>query len=98
RQQFETNCAARGEEPTDIVSALIGPERDVEDFWDQVKTNLRAGKVRMLFVADYIPNELRRIVEFLNGQMTPAEVLALELRQFEGEGLKTLVPIVYGQT
>lgn len=52
----------------------------------------------MLFVADQIPNELKRIVEFLNEQMDPAEVLALELRQFEGEGLKTLVPIVYGQT
>jgi hypothetical protein len=52
----------------------------------------------MLFVADQIPNELKRIVEFLNEQMDPAEVLALELRQFEGQGLKTLVPIVYGQT
>jgi hypothetical protein len=31
-----------------------------------------------------IPAELRRIVEFLNKQMNPAEVLALELRQFEG--------------
>jgi len=28
----------------------------------------------MLFVADLIPNELRRIVEFLNEQMDPAEV------------------------
>ena len=52
----------------------------------------------MLFVADRIPPELRRIVEFLNQQMDPAEMLALELRQFAGEGLKTIVPIVYGQT
>lgn len=52
----------------------------------------------MLFVADQIPVELRRIVEFLNEQMDPAEVLALELRQYEGEGLKTLVPMLYGQT
>jgi len=98
RQQFETNCAARGDDPSDAIAGVIGPERDVDSFWDQVKTNLRAGKVRMLFVADQIPNELKRIVEFLNEQMDPAEVLALELRQFEGEGLKTLVPIVYGQT
>jgi len=32
--------------------------------------------IRMLFVADRIPAELRRIVEFLNEQMDPAEVLA----------------------
>lgn len=53
----------------------------------------------MLFVADSIPSELRRVVEFLNEQMDPAEVLALELRQYEGEsGLKSLVPRLYGQT
>jgi hypothetical protein len=51
-----------------------------------------------LFVADRIPPELRRIVEFLNQQMDPAEVLALELRHFAGEGLKTIVPMVYGHT
>lgn len=30
--------------------------------------------------------------------MNPAEVLALKLQQFEGQGLKTIVPVVYGQT
>src|SRR5215469_5895988 len=30
--------------------------------------------------------------------MNPAEVLALELQQFQGQGLKTIVPVVYGQT
>ena len=30
--------------------------------------------------------------------MNPAEVLALELQQFEGQGLKTIVPVVYGRT
>jgi hypothetical protein len=52
----------------------------------------------MLFVADQIPSELRRIVEFLNEQMDPAEVLAIEIRQFIGEGQKILVPRVIGQT
>jgi len=63
-----------------------------------VKTNLKAGRIRLLFVADQIPDELKRIVEFLNAQMDPAEVLALELRRFDGEGLKTIVPVVYGRT
>src|SRR5215470_6528724 len=70
-----------------------------DDFWLRVKTNLQAGRVRMVFVADVIPAELRRIVEFLNGQMDPAEVLAVEIKQFVGQGnLKTLVPRVIGQT
>ncbi len=52
----------------------------------------------MLFVADEIPAELRRVVEFLNEQMDSAEVLAVEIKQYVGEGLKTLVPRVIGKT
>jgi len=59
---------------------------------------LQAGKVRMVFVADKIPVELQRIVEFLNVQMDPAEVLALEVKQYMGQGLKTLVPKIIGLT
>ena len=52
----------------------------------------------MLFIADKIPKELQRIIEFLNEQMTPAEVLGLEIKQFGNETIKTLVPRVIGQT
>jgi hypothetical protein len=81
-----------------VLRELIGPNGNVEEFWQRVKTNLQAKRIRLLFVADIIPLELRRVVEFLNEQMDPAEVLAVELRQFESKGLKTLVPTVYGQT
>lgn len=75
-------------------------ETKVEEFWQQVKTNLQAGRIRMVFVADEIPRELRRIIEFLNGQMDPAEVLGIELKQFQDQsgGSKTLVPRLFGQT
>jgi hypothetical protein len=81
-----------------VLRELIGADGNVEEFWLRVKTNLQAKRIRLLFVADSIPLELRRVVEFLNEQMDPAEVLAVELRQFESKGLKTLVPTVYGQT
>lgn len=51
-----------------------------------------------MFVADHIAPELRKVVEFLNVQMRPAEVLAVELGQYQGQGLRTLVPIVLGPT
>jgi len=41
---------------------------------------------------------IRRVVEFLNEQMDPAEVLAVEVKRFVGEGVATLVPRVLGQT
>jgi hypothetical protein len=45
----------------------------------------------MLFVADEIPVELRRIVEFLNSQMNRAEVLAVEIKQFVGQNQRSLI-------
>ena len=98
RQCFETRCEAEGEDAGAVLTTLLGSDEQVEGFWSRGQANLRAGRIRMLFVADRIPTELRRIVEFLNGQMQPAEVLAVELRQYEGQGLKMLVPIVIGQT
>lgn len=98
RAQLEAECEGARRAPEEVLGRLLGPDADQEDFWQKVKTNLQAGKVRLVFVADVIPPELRRIVEFLNAQMDPAEVLAVEIRQYVGSGLKTLVPRVIGQT
>lgn len=98
RYYFEQQCEGRGTSADAELEAILGDEVDIEGFWQKVKTNLQAGHVRMVFVADVIPRELRRIVEFLNQQMDPAEVLALEIKQFIGSGLRTLVPKVIGMT
>ena len=102
RAKFEVGCDNRGQDPAQLVAALIetdiANEVAIETFWRQVKINLGAGRIRLVFVADEIPTELRRIIEFLNIQMDPAEVLAIELKQYIGQGLKTLVPKVIGQT
>lgn len=102
RAKFEAACESQGDDPAQLVAELIESDFDddaaVEAFWGQVKINLRAGQIRLVFVADEIPPELKRIVEFLNEQMDPAEVLAVEIRQYVGKGLKTLVPRVIGQT
>ena len=82
----------------ELLKNELGVEISSDEFFEQVKTNLNAGKIRMVFVADYIPLELRTIVEFLNVQMDPAEVFVVELKQYVGEGLKTLVPRLVGQT
>ena len=98
RASFEANCEKQGLDPEVEIASVLGEEEaDSEGFWEQVRDNLRAGKVRMIFVADEIPPELQRIVEFLNGQMNPAEVLAVEIKQYVGEKLRTLVPRVIGQ-
>ena len=56
--------------------------------------------MRLIFVADKIPDGLRRIVVFLNEQMNPAEVLAVEIKQHvaEGQEEKAFVPRLIGYT
>jgi hypothetical protein len=97
RLQFEARCTERGIDPEQELKERLDSD-DSEQFWQRVRTNLEAGKVRMLFVADEIPPELQRVVEFLNEQMQAAEVLAIEIKQYVGGGHKTLVPRLIGQT
>lgn len=83
-----------------LIDDFLDPDNSIEKFWQNVKTNLQAGKIRMVFVADQIPSELKRIIEFLNEQMDPAEVLGVEIKQYMDSKaqVKTLVPRVIGQT
>jgi len=95
---FERRCERENIDPGVRLSEFLGDDGDVEAFWQTTKTNLQAGRVRLVFVADEIPSELRRIIEFLNEQMDPAEVLGLEVHQYVGEGNTVLVPRVVGLT
>ncbi len=71
---------------------------DADTFWSKVDNNFRAGQIKLVFVADSIPAELARIVEFLNEQMR-ADVRAIELRWFvSDDGMKTLSPRIIGET
>lgn len=83
-----------------VVQTFLDSEEDsvVEEFWDIVENNLKEGRIRLVFVADLIPIELQRIIEFMNEQMDPAEVLGLELKHFTDGSLKILVPQVIGMT
>ena len=98
KARFDGRCRGDGLEPDEEIAHLMKDRQAASDFWQQVKTNLQAGRVRLVFIADEIPPELRRVVEFLNGEMDPDEVLAIEVRRFVGEDLKALVPRVLGQT
>jgi len=104
-ERLREDLAARtgGAEAADraVADLLIRagvPELSTEAYWQQVESNLRAGRLRMLFVADVIPESLRRIIEFLNEQMTQCEVLGIEIRQYVADGHQVLAPTVIGQT
>lgn len=98
RARFRQTCEERGVNPQECLEDLLESELEPGDFWQMVKTNLQAGRVRLLFVADAIPTRLRRVVEFLNEQMDPAEVLAVEVPQFAADDLTAMAPRVVGQS
>jgi hypothetical protein len=78
RFQFELKPNAQ-----QLLIELLGKENaNADQFWQQVKTNLLAMKIRLVFVATQIPHELKRVVEFLNLQMKPAQFFAVEINQY----------------
>lgn len=84
RERFERRCGAS----SDASFAKAFPlEPDSNAFWKTVSKNLELGQFRLIFVADSVPDELRRIIEFLNSQMRRTEVLAVEVKQYlDGSG------------
>jgi hypothetical protein len=72
RQLFDQRLRGRGEDPDEAVLAFLGltdtenaEDGEVEAFWGRVDENLELRRMRLLFVADAIPRELQRIVEFM---------------------------------
>jgi len=84
----------------DSLERLLGSrdETRIENFWKSVESNLSAGKVRLIFVADEIPPELRRLVEYLNERLRNVDVLAVEVKQYLGDGVRAVVPRLIGMT
>src|SRR5216683_3620142 len=65
RERFAASC----EDPEEKLIEFLEGDMEPEDFWQLADRNLQDRKIRLLFVADVIPTELQRIVEFLNDQM-----------------------------
>jgi hypothetical protein len=98
RRGFEGRCAEDERDPDAWLQESFDVD-DVDEYWREVESNLRAGRVRLVFVADALPAELVRIIEFLNEQMSEVEVLGVELRQYVSDGEhRAFVPTVVGRT
>ena len=100
RRTFEESTRAKDRDPEEVLAVLLQDEDepDADGFWDRVSTNLAAKRLRLLFIADRIPDRLARVVEFLNGQMSTIEVLAVEVKRFRGSSEEMFVPRVIGRT
>ncbi|MBD2234082.1 hypothetical protein [Phormidium tenue] len=102
KNYFYQTTEAKGQDPQVLLSNFLRDNsedlNDEEKFWQVANDNLQGGNVRLIFVADRIPAELQRIVEFLNERMLPTQVLALELRRYSGGDFSTHIPRILGLT
>ena len=100
RETFVSGAVKRGRDPEEELATLLqsGAEPQESAFWDSVATNLAVNRLRLLVISDRIPDELARVVTFLNKQMADIEVLAVEIKRFKGNATQTLVPRVIGRT
>ena len=74
RRSFEESSRSQNRDPDapQVLGELLAAdgEVDADRFWDEVSRNLAANRLRLLFVADGIPDPLERVVErFLNAHM-----------------------------
>ena len=95
RDIFEERCRAAGLSPTDELTKLrTGPDADPGAIWEKVAQNLKQERLRLIFLSDKFSLETQRIIEFLNRQMENSEAYAVEVPQYTGGGMRTLVPRV----
>lgn len=96
-QSFSETYDRGDQDPDEVLRGFIPSEMEPLEFWEQAQTNLRAGHIKLRFVADQIPDELARVVSFLNAHFD-LDVLAIEIGSYEGDsGERTLISDVIGQ-
>jgi hypothetical protein len=81
-----------------LRSLQIEAPEAVDEFFAKVEEKLKNAEIRIVFFLEKAPEELKRLVEFLNTQMVSSDVLLVEARQYEANGLRIVVPQLFGFT
>jgi hypothetical protein len=76
----------------ELLTRALDWRADPDTFWARVESNLSRDRVRIVLVTDRVPDELTRIVEFLDGQLRDVEVRAVEVSLFGSGQVSVLVP------
>lgn len=103
REEFENRHESEANAQEALARLLAKSPDDldigeVDEFWTRVQTNLEARRIRLLFVADDIPDALVNVIKFLNEKMPDINVLAVQIKRYKGElAPTTYVPRIIGQ-
>ena len=91
KANFEATCRRQQQEAKTVLADHLKGGNEPDVFWEALESNLRWGRIRLVFVADEIPIELRRMIDLLNTQMGRIQVFGIEFKRFEGAGQTTFV-------
>jgi hypothetical protein len=95
----EDTAGSRGTRLDDELRRLqLAGGESADTFFAKLEDNLRQGQVRLVFFLEEAPIELKSVVDFLNKQTERTEVLLVEARQFSKDGLRVVVPTLFGYT
>jgi hypothetical protein len=81
-----------GLDEAELLTQILDWRADPDTFWARVESNLSRDRVRIVLVTDRVPDELTRIVEFLDGQLRDVEVRAVEVALYGSGQVSALVP------
>ena len=88
----ELAAATHDEDEAELLTRALDWRADPDTFWSRVESNVARDRVRIVLVADRVPDELTRIVEFLDGQLRDVEVRAVEVSLYGSGPVSALVP------
>ncbi len=89
RATFEASCEGKGRDPAEVLAGVLGSEGEPDSFWEHVKTNLQAGKIRLVFVADRIGRETSIVVGLSRAYANPA-ITAVRVTATSSETVKSI--------
>lgn len=99
REFAHSYWSSRGLSFDDAFHETLNTDEETDNFWQRVEENLEQGKIRLIIAGDEIRPEVRRMIEYLNEEMSHVEVLGLELKCFGSEDDQlVLVPSIIGQS
>lgn len=97
QERFEQQWGSQAAERLDEF--LPATRKSAEEFWQAVESNLRATKLRLIFVADALPPELKTIIGFLSDHLrSNVSVYGVEVGNFINGQQRAYVRTVIGRT
>ena len=88
RSLFLERCGSEQNAAKELNDHLLdGMSHD--EFWEAVASNLRERKLQLVIVADEVPQELYRILDFLDEKMPSIEVFAVSIKQYANKETTT---------